>query len=380
MKKIVSYILIFGLLLATNSVQAITAPWGRAQGSFMVGVQDDGSVTGITLDTAFVNGTSGDFMGFRFNAPVTQTNAAMTVYVYCNTTGAGTPDSATALFYASASGVMDDDRPTTGAASSTSAVVDMTGCLTSARWQTFEFTDVTTVAGLAYFGGITNTHATPASNNFSIVYRGSLDSFLGSGSNVRLWAAANTTDGFATDPANTNIPTSVVIKFADGTIIGNPFVATAAITSNTNYRGMRISLSEDVTTSCMGGIVLTTLLDSSYEIYQGSTQIVTVSPDKFTVNNSGFVCFPTITLTGGLDYDLVYKPNSATGIDTQYTMGNGPYPADLASVLPNISYVNGATPGSFTETATTTVTRYLLLDDNPAISGGGTDILGNVIQ
>lgn len=379
MKKYIIIILIL-ILGFSQSAHASALPWGYMQGSFGVGIQDTGTADSLTLNENFVNTSSGDFVGVKFMSPVNQSSANLTFYVYC-TGQTGTTNETAAILLAGPSSPMDDDRPTTGAASSTSATVDASGC-GSSMWLQYDFTNVTLEASKVYYLGVINTEADPVTNSFSVQYRGTLDGpALGGGNYTGFWGSGNTANGFTTDAANANIPFSGVVKFNDGSMLGNPFVSALAHANNTNYRGYRVNMSEDWKASCATfvGISSVTL---SYNIYQGSTLIYTATPDLDTRLNIGGTCFPTINFTGGLDYDFLFRPSAGSTLGNSNTMGNSP-PADIQMMNPNFTYVDGATPGSLTETTTSVIVGSIVLDDNPAIvtpPGGGSNSGTFIIQ
>jgi len=67
---------------------------------------------------------------------------------------------------------------------------------------------------------------------------------------------------------------------------------------------------------------------------------------------------------------VVIKPGSNSTGGTYVTIGNSP-PADVQTSAGPVTYVNGTTPGSFTETANRFIPMGLIIDTNPAISSGG---------
>lgn len=367
MKKILASALML-FFASYQPVLAIDGPWGMAYGSFLLGVQDLGSAASTVLDVAFVHDSAGDLAGIKFSSPVNQTAGDMTLYVYC-TADTGSPTNSEAIILAGPDGADDDDQPDAGAAAlATSANVDATGCDTP-EWLTYTFTDsVTLVAGNTYFLGVINTTATPASNNFSVQHRGALDGFIGNTTNLQWMSALVTADGFTTDPT-VSLGPAMVVKFDNGDLWGNPFVTATAHASNSNWRGTRFVVNEDIVISCASWGVITSVV-ADYRIYQGSTQILSITADRHSENNTSAACFPPITLTGGLPYDFVMNTTGASTAGQIYGMGTTP-PADVLSIAPNMVTVDGATPGSFSEVANTVMLDFMMLDDNPAQAAGG---------
>lgn len=354
-------------MLVAPHVEAGGTPWGRMPGSLVAGMDDIGSVTSTTLNAAFNFGASGAAAGVLFSSPVEQTNGTLDFYAYCSAK-TGSPTDSVAILYRTQVASNDPDRPFP-IAIATSTSVDVNANCTSASWLQYSFTGVTLYSGTHYFALVTNTTATPASNNFAIVTRGAVDGYIPQ--NIySFMSARTTTDGFTTDPGGvTSFPG--VLKFNDGSLMGIPWVATEAHASNSNYRGNGYVFDEDVTVSCAdftdtasGGL-------DTIAIYQGASTVYSTTTNYEFQQRVGVRCFPQKTLTGGSRYDVVarYNPSSAGSIAT---MGNFP-PADVRNVNTNIFYVDGATPGSFTATTTKIMYGLLFLDNNPAIpaSGGG---------
>ena len=342
------------------------AQWGNLPFLFRVGVTDTGSATSFTLDSNFVCCVTNSGDGYVIFFPGrAQTSGTFKIYAQC-TSSTGTPDLSSAAIYATATGANDPDRADAGSSALyTSSNTDASACGTS-KWLTYSFTGVTFTPGAFYVGVVKNDEAVPTSDYFAIQTRGALD-----GSDLVLPAtlrSATTTDGFTTDPTIVSAMAPVVLKYDDGSVLGNPFVATSTPASNTNFRGMRVNFSEDVSVLGFWYNISSTAINA-VKIYQGSTEVASVTTDPFAEQRASAVYFPPTTLTGGLDYDFVVEFATASTAGIVYTMGTSP-PADVAAINPNWSYVNGATAGSFTETTDAIFFGAIMLADNPAITGG----------
>lgn len=332
------------------------------------------TVATLAINAAFVYETSGTAFIIKFNAPASQTNASLTFYVYC-TAVTGVPDLTAMDVFASAGAGEDPQRPDAGAAAiATSSTTDASGCGT-AKWLTYTVASVSLTAGNYYFLAVKNTEADPVNNNFTVTTRGIGRAQNANGSGF-LFLSGTTTNGITTDPTITGGGNALqphgVIKLGGGAIIGYPFVASAASTSNTNYRGTRFNFDEDVVVS---GVIsdssVTTTIATTVEVYNGVTQLATVTQDVAAKGVGLGAYFTTpITFPGGVDIDVVFKPATASTTGTYFTIGTSP-PADVTtSAGTAASYVNGATPGSFTETDSQIIPITLIIDTNPAIAGG----------
>jgi hypothetical protein len=376
MKKTLSLLFILSVLVAPHL--ALSSTFG-SMGSMMVGITDTGTVTQTAVSTAFNFGVAGSTMvGVHFIAERDQTLGSLTMYVYC-TAVTGTPSNSIAVLYDTAAQFANDVNRPNSTATATSTNTDMSGCA-SQQWVTYSFTNVTLISGQSYFIGITNTTATPASNNFSITTRGAIDSALGCASTAplceRRFETFTTTDGFTTDPTVTSVGyASFILKYNDGTLVGNPFVVAAQTpANNANMRGFRVTFDEDVNVIGLGLTGLNGDADAkAYAIYNGAVQVASSSLDRYAYSLSSATMFSSaVTLSGGVTYDFVMEGiggNIATtgGI---YAIGNNP-PADVVAVNDKFTYVTGASAGSLTSTTTAIWAGWVLLDTNPAITGGG---------
>ena len=333
--------------------------------SLVIASVDTGTKTSLQIDSAWVYETSGEAVVLVFTSPVAQTNATFTAYFYC-TAITGSPTFKVEVRN-SATGAGDPDRPEAGGAvlGTTSDVVPV-----AARWSTFTISSLTLAAGAAYFVVLFNSHASPTTNHATFTHRGSLDSFSGGATNFfAIFKTGTTADGIATDPSF-NAGACAVIKFSDGSLVGNPYVDSAAHANNSNDRGVRISFPYDVWVSGFGALFAVSTNISGFEINDSAgNNVVTVASDPYAESRGQTARFASVRLTANTLYDFVvtFAANATTG--TVYSMGetSGNLPADvLACRPPNHAYVDGATPGSYTVDTTSTMLFYVVIDTLPA--------------
>lgn len=326
------------------------------------------AVTGTTLALSanFVNATSGTATSMRFISPVTQSSGALAVYAFM-TTKSGSPTAITAAIFAGPSGAMDDDRPDTGAALATAAV-DVSA-QTNNTWTTFSLTGVSLTAGATYWIVIYNATGTPASNNATYMTRG----WNGIPGAAR-FPAYNTTDGFTTDPAVVSAAADavIVLKFDDNSLLGSPYAVSNAHANNAVDRGNRYRF--DAAVQVVGiyhGLAATTI--TAFKVYQGASEIGSVTLDKSEINNNGVVYFDSpVTMSAATDYDVVGKYSGNTTVGARIDGGSSA-PADVVSCYPaTVSFVDGATPGSYTEQNGFT-SIMLIVNNFPAAAGGAVE-------
>lgn len=357
--------------------------WGMLR--FGVG-EDVGSQTATpNLSSAFVFETSGAVWMARFVAPVGQSSATLTLYVYVVSV-TGTPDFQMEVRKAY-QGSGDIDRPET--AGSNLASSPSTLSLSSAdngTWKSLSCT-VSLTQGNGYFLVVKNTHGTPASNHATIAYRGALDAMMAMPSSLSYGiATGHSADGFATDPT-LNVGSgngSAVLKFSDGNLLGFPYVAAgSAHANNTNSRGNRVQFAGDVVVSGLAWFGALNTAMSGMGIYEtDGTEIVLAAGDIATENRGGVYRFAPVTLTGGVSYDLVCKFASNSTAGTLYTMGQaeGSLPADVLACRPaSIGYVDG-TVGSMTLDTSQIMALALIIDSIPAAAGGGGLMISNPMR
>src|SRR3990167_5430995 len=313
---------------------------------FPGGSLDSGALTGLLLDSNFVFETSGDAIMCAFSSPVTQSSSTLTVYAYCTATPTGSPDVNVEIRNGPAS-ADDSDRPEAGG--STIGTPGSAVSPTAEGWVTFSnITALSLTRNNIYFVIIKNTHGTPASNNLTIAYRGDLDgcSLLTSTSpGTELMRGGSTTNGFTTDPTVGAGLAPIILKFGDGTtLMGNPYVRSMAISSNTDWRGNRITFDNDVVVSGMARVGGSTALQTAdFRIYQGATQIVAETGNRFIAQENFVTRFAATQLTKDLAYDFVYNTTAVSTVGSAYDMGAGTIPDDVKNCrFAGVSHVTGA--------------------------------------
>lgn len=354
--------------------------YSRLFGSLWLGPRSAGTAGNtVAIDSAFLFETSGDAFFAQFVSPITQSSATLTFYAYVMAV-TGTPDFQLHVRKA-AQGSGDVDRPETAGSSISSSPSTLTlGAGDVGTWVSLTCT-VSLTAGETYFAIIGNTHATPASNHATFRYRSTMGAFGAAG--YDLWneacLAGYTSSGFTTDPTVTSVgPGTFVLKFSDGTLLGFPYVDSAGHANNTDDRGIRFTPTEDVVISGLGFGYLLGAVTEDLSIYTSAGAVVLdvpidTSPMYSVGSNHSFLRFAPITLSGGTSYDIVERSTTSRGSGTLYTMGEieANVPADVLACRPPFSFVGGATAGSYTADTSTIFRVGLLVDNLPAISGGG---------
>lgn len=364
MKRLI-FVLLFVLLpaLAHGAISSkmgsspITAERGAIAASL------GGGTFALDSDPAFVNATSGDAIGLRFSAPVGQTNAALTVYAFLTAETGSATDVRCAVF-AGPSGAMDAQRPSTDAALATSAACDVSSQAAN-TWSTFSISSVSLTAGATYWLVIYNATASPASNYPTYMTRG----WAGP---ITRFNAVTTTDGWAaSDGTAVANDAPIVIKFSDGSLIGNPFVVSTQHASNANDRGNRYTFDAAVVVSGVYTILNNTLT-TAIKVYQGASEVASVTLDRAQLNTTGFAIYfnAPVTFAAGTAYDVVVDPSGSTNVGGRISAGTSA-PADVLSCMPaGLTAIGGATPGSYS-TEEGFYAIFLIVDNIPAAAGGG---------
>ena len=335
------------------------------------------------IDSAFVFETSGDCFCARLVAPVSQSAATITLYVYAVTT-TGTPDFQLEVRNGY-SGSGDVDRPETGGADLASSPSTLS--LSNAddgTWVSLTAT-VSLTVGLTYWLIVKNTHATPASNHTLFRYNGTIDAWGGTSVAGNTGGRSGLVAGYNTNASNfggadatlSGGVGSVVVKFNDGTLLGQPYVGTdSAHASNTNSRGNRFTMSHNMVISGMKGTITSALSGGAVYAASGGATLASSAGDGGVEAGTvgGLYRFAPATAASGTAYDYVSTFASASTVGTILTMGEieANVPADVLACRPfSAAYVDGATPGSFTaDTSKILLSFGPLVDDFPAASGG----------
>ena len=328
---------------------------------------DSGAATSFTIDSAFVAGVSGDALGVMHQWREAVSNQTVLLYVYI-TAVTGTPNSVTAYIYNGADDGENTLRP--DIAEGVIYTSDVVDCSTTG-WKVFTFTGVTRTISTTSWFLVTNTTGTPTSNYFDVQVRGALDSAQDMANNQAFYGHQSLTNtaGFSTDGTLAGGTSPTVVTYPSGASYGNPYVAAgAAHASNTNYRGNRFTPTEDMQVSGFFGIIDTNF--TTMHVAQGASELLNLTVDETSQARSAGAFFAPITLTGGLAYDFLQKAGSADTFSATFTMGTSP-PANVQLAGSPLTYVDGATLGSLTETTTTVYKMAIEISANPAIAGGG---------
>ena len=301
----------------------------------------------------------------QFQAPVSQTNADLVLYLL-QTATTGSPTSIRASIYTT---LATNSARTDASAGTAVSGVDCSSA--SPAWRTFTMTGVTLVANRTYIIVIDNQTGTPASHYPTFARAGGIGTSFGQAFRMSITAS----DPSSVDIGWTAAAAPCVLKFSSGLIIGNPLGGVAAHASNTNWRGNRYKVAAPVV---VRGAVLasgsSTVANNYYTftIYgTDGTSLATgnagVGPRPETV----YLATP-YTMVPGVSYDCVFAPSESTTGGTVGYAGVDSPPADVTSAMPQSgdvqnTYLDGATPGSFTPDATRWLVMALILDDLPAI-------------
>jgi hypothetical protein len=343
----------------------------RLFGTLVLGfANDDGTAASITLDSSSVFYTSGDCWYLRFISPVTQASANLDLYLYC-TAVTGAPTLKAAL-RAGPTGAEDDDRPSAGGSELATTASDVTPVVNT--WDLYRIASATLTEGNTYFILLYNTHATPDSNNAAIQYSAALDTPCNAtlAQQVGFFRTGYSNDTFATDGTLGGSVGCGVLKFADGTYLGNPYVADdSAHANNQNYRGMRITLP---TTYCFCGISgpgnAAAISNVGIWSTAGTQMVISSGFDRFLGSNFAGSFFAKTKLPAGT-YDFLFKYSANATYGTIYTMGEaeGDLPADvLACRSFSGAYIDGANVGSLTIDTSKAFSISLWINDIPHIS------------
>lgn len=351
--------------------------WSRFTGGLLLGPLNVPSpTTSPNIDSAFNFESSGDAFGCKFVCPVTH-SGTLTVYVYVVSV-TNTPEYQLHVRNGAVS-PGDIDRPESGGSEISSSPSTAVLSTSDAGTWIAVTCDVNLTQGATYWALITRSAAGSPSGWATFRATGSV-AFAGSSSSEReAHVTVYTTNGFTTDPttATNGFANSVILKFSDGTLIGNPYVTSSTPASAAEDRGFRLTPDADLLVSgiCFGTAALTSITDLA--IYESDgTEIVKVDITGLysTINDHMTVRFAPVRLKAGTSYDVVRKSVTALTHPTLYEMGEveANVPADvLACRPPGWAYVSGTTPGSYAVDASKLVRAILWVDLAPPLIGWG---------
>jgi hypothetical protein len=335
---------------------------------------DAGTQAAYQVDSVYVFETSGEAWLVRFASPIAQSNGSITLYVY-NNAMTGTP-TYKAEVRNGPSGANDPDRPESGG-SVLGTSSDFSP--TASRWSAVTITGITTVINGIYYIVIYNTHATPASNYCSFVYRGAADynnsTATGNFYEGGQFQTGYTTDGFTSDPPVNSTMGTAVVKFDAGELIGFPYVGTESHASNANDRGNRVSFTENIKVVGHGSVSSTSTLDN-ISIYQGAAQIADadISNNPWQYNRACSAIYGSTELTKATDYDFVFRFGASTTSGAIYTMGEieANVPTDVKNCRPGgVGGLVDGTAGSYTVDTSKLFSLVIWIEDLVSAAGGG---------
>lgn len=326
-----------------------SAPPTQERGSYSTSVsttaqQLSGPVTGL---------------GTKISSPVTQVSGTVDVYAFLQSKNAN-PTGIYCTIYAGPTGAENVACPDISGViiGVTSADISAQGTNT---WTRFPFTGVSLSGGLTYWTVLNNNTSTPITNNATYLNRG----YNGNSASARFLSYI-TTNGFLTSPtvgaAGTDFP--IVIKFNDGSVFGNPYVQLASHANDANDRGNRYRFNAYTVVNGLFFGMQPGANCTGIKIYQGVNELVSITPDLNQLANAVPIYFSnSITLAPGIDYDVVAKFSTNTSSVGSRVMPGAGAPDDVYSCMPTgLSYIDGATPGSYTVTGGMTAI-FLLLNE-----------------
>jgi hypothetical protein len=281
---------------------------GNLRSALGIGSSNGGTRTTTTLNSAMVFGVSGAAIEWQFIAPTTTT---LTDFYFFTTASTGTAGNVTVEVRA-ATGPGSTHLPT----SSVLATTTVAWQGTANKWNHAQFASPPSLtAGTTYHVVISNAAGTPASNFPTILQGSASENTLVSRS---YFEASLTVSGFST-AGNTNSVdmTCGVLKFADGTIVGDPYTEALAATDITVAQGIKLdSLPVGLKVHGISLDKLTNATAVSLDIYEGNgapgsallvPEISIPLPGNSTATTYTLM-FPEVTLKANTIYRFVLKP------------------------------------------------------------------------
>lgn len=333
-----------------------------AGGQLLLGQGFPSTKTGFALNSAYVYNSAGACLTYRFVAPV---SGYLTTIYFFVTAITGTPGVTTVELR----NLFSSTKP----GSTVHATQTVSPGTVANKWITCTFSSpYSVVQGTPYFICFADAGWTTG-NTVTII---DISGFGRLPATINTLASYTSSDGFATS-TNVNQVPACVLKFADGTIFGNPFTSGGtAYTSNTRERGIKITgLEEDVILT--GAVWQNTSGNiSGLKIYRGESTAPGGTADltlSFVagVGGSGEVKFAPFTLLKNTVYRVVLT-FSAGATSPQYvsiedyaTIGADLLNAGIASggVIGTIDSGSGA----WTEAGDTFPAMALILSRFPSI-------------
>lgn len=355
----------------SQNLQRFIASGIRIGGMFPGG----GSRTSFALDSAYVNGTSGDGVAIRY---ISQIASKITeVYVYCDSK-TGSPSTFTCDIYNEHAS--NSARTGSTSRSSSTSVTLPSG---AAGWMKFDtFSNYTPTVGEILWIVIHNTTGTPSSNYINVL---TATNTVFAVPTTSIALGHNNTAGFSTN-GTTAVEMPFVINHG-GTYVGQPFTQRNSRASASTEMGFQFTPTEDMKatawfTSAGGASNYSDLRILADATAPGGSALYTYDLDsdanETTCDVLGAKFFDSeITLSGGTTYKCTVTYGTATTTPsyaeiedyaTYSTMFDTLRGYDLTQ-NPWMVIDNGA--GGWTTYKDRCLDSCLVVVDNPAISSGG---------
>ena len=315
------------------------------------GAADNRAQTGLALNAAYVPGTSGPAVAFRFTAPATTTLATVDFFVQA-ISGGSTDHSHLVELRTAASATL----PTTGSTIATQAGVAL-GCA-AGTWQRATLNGAVT-ASEEYWVCIGNDGINPTIDFSTVTYLGGprdIDATL-----MGAHQGITTANGWGSSTPGTGI-VPMVLTFADGSVIGSCYTTVATgFTNNQLERGLRWATGPDEDLTLVGVAFQAGTAVNALRVYEGSTAplgaaLVTATPNARAAEVGMIRCAPT-RLRKGVPLRVVLDTGSNSTLPGVYQMQD-----------PNCANRVGITKAAFAGDA---LNNWFATEDNGA--GGWTD-------
>lgn len=290
------------------------------------------------LNTAYTFGSAGTATGWGFVCPV---SADLTEMYFYQTAQAGAAGANVTVEIRSDT----SDRP--GATLHATQTIARVG---GQKWNHVTFSSpFTMTAGTIYHVSIHNSDGTPGTNTITVLCTMSVQSGAGagywdmSGANRAYFPEHETTNGWSSATFPTGV-TVGILKFSDGTIIGNPYTTGGASwTSNTRERGLLInSLPFDCEIYNVG-VTSFTANYSGIKVYRDNTAPGGSTIATASQNNLGPTFTPPLVLTRNTKYRITTTFSVASTQPTYAQIDDyAAFPTDLQAV----SYMQGKIMGT----------------------------------
>ena len=306
-----------------------------------------GATSGYLVNSSYTYGSSGDAVACLFRSPVDQTSGNLTVAAYI------TADSSSASTFEveirNAATATSSVIPGTTVLGAAGSGIDLNG--DSSSWQEFNATTgVTLTQGDYYWAIIKNSSGSPASDHATIATRAATELQASNVAAEYYYGGKYTSDGFATAASNQSGQAPFVIKFNDGTLLGNPYYNSESLASGTEWRGMRLTFTSDTVVSGFNTTATGSAFNAgNWAVYNGSTAEVSGTMSYMNSQSHPVFFDESFTCLANVAYDFVTKPVSSTTLGHAFWPGDASPPTMVTDcLLEGTALVYGSTPGSFT--------------------------------